>query len=319
MSAQARIVFAGTPEFAAVNLRAVIDAGFDVIAVFTQPDRPAGRGRKLLASPVKALAESHGIPVLQPETLHHEDACQALADLAPDLMVVVAYGLILPQRVLDTPGFGCINVHASLLPRWRGAAPIQHAILAGDAESGISIMQMDAGLDTGPVIAEDGLALGGGETGGSLHDRLAEMGGCLLVDSLPLILAGEVKPVAQDNTLATYAGKIDKGMARIDWSWAAIDIDRQIRAFNPWPVAFTHVGDSGNRLRVWKASPIEGGQGRPGEVLEVTSEAILVAAGQGGLQLLEVQAPGGKRLSVRDYLNAHMVKPGEILGSGQAS
>ncbi len=319
MNAQPRIVFAGTPDFAAVNLQAVIEAGYKVIAVFTQPDRPAGRGRKLLASPVKALAEEHGIPVFQPETLRNGDACQVLADLAPDLMIVVAYGLILPQRVLDTPRLGCINVHASVLPRWRGAAPIQHAILAGDAESGISIMQMDAGLDTGPVIAEDSLTLDGGETGGRLHDCLAEMGGRLLVESLPSILAGETMPVAQDNDLSIYAGKIDKGMALIDWSWSAIDIDRQIRAFNPWPVAFTSLGNADNRLRIWSARPIEGGHGRPGEILEVTSDAILVAAGQGGLQLLEVQAPGGKRLSVRDYLNAHSVNPGEIIGSGQAS
>lgn len=310
-----KIVFAGTPEFAAVSLKAVLDAGFEVAAVYTQPDRPAGRGRKLLPSPVKALAVESGIPVFQPQSLRTGDASLTLAELNPDLMIVVAYGLILPQHVLDTPRLGCVNVHASILPCWRGAAPIQHAILAGDAESGISIMQMDVGLDTGPVVAERRLTLAADETGESLHDRLAALGGRLLVDTLPTILNGETAPVAQDDTHSTYAGKIDKGMAEIDWTRPAVEIDRLIRAFNPWPVAFTDRGDPEDRLRVWQARPAEGGKGRPGEILEVTPDGILVAAGKDSLWLLEVQAPGGKRLSVRDYLNANLLKPGEIFGS----
>ncbi|MCF8005300.1 MAG: methionyl-tRNA formyltransferase, partial [Chromatiaceae bacterium] len=254
-----RIIFAGTPTFAVPALSALIAADWPVVAVYTQPDRPAGRGRKIMPGPVKQTALDAGIPVFQPTSLKHSEALEQLETLAPDLMVVAAYGLILPPAVLDCPRLGCINIHASLLPRWRGAAPIQRAIAAGDEQTGISLMQMEQGLDTGPVYARQRTRIGPRETGGSLHDRLAAIGAKLLVDSLPAICEGAPTPEPQDPERATYASKLEKRESTIDWQRSAIEIDRQIRAFDPWPVAQTRYNDE--TLRIWEACPLDDASG----------------------------------------------------------
>ena len=239
MSRSLRLVFAGTPEFAAVHLQALIDAGYPIAAVYTQPDRPAGRVQKLAMSPVKQLALSHGIPVQQPPTLRDPAAQATLAALEPDLLVVVAYGLILPQAVLDIPRLGCINSHASLLPRWRGAAPIQRALEAGDAESGVTVMRMEAGLDTGPMLSKVSTPLTADDTGGSLHDRLASLGAAAVVQALPGLADGSLAGEVQDDDLATYAHKLNKDEARLDWGRPAVELERRIRAFDPWPLCHT--------------------------------------------------------------------------------
>jgi len=301
---QARVAFAGTPDFAVPSLQALIDAGYRVPWVLTQPDRRAGRGRQLAPSPVKQLAVDHGIPVLQPTVL---DATlrSALDPVRPALLVVAAYGLILPRWLLDWPAVDCINVHASLLPRWRGAAPIQQAILAGDATTGISIMRMEAGLDTGPVYRRSATPIGAAETGGELHDRLAAIGALLLIESLPAILAGAAEPEPQDQAAATYAPKIDKRDGRIDWRRSAAELERQVRAFNPWPVAETRTV-SGERLRVWRALATAGeASAEPGTVVSPGRDTIEVVTGDGLLRLVEVQAPGGRVMSAAAYLAAH--------------
>ena len=300
-----RLVFAGTPEFARASLDALVGSGRVPVAVYTQPDRPAGRGKKLTASPVKHYALEHGIPVYQPASLRDPAAEEELRDLRPDLFVVAAYGLILPQAVLDIPTHGCINVHASVLPRWRGAAPIQAAILAGDATTGISLMRMTAGLDCGPVYHSEEITIGATETAGELHDRLAELGGKLLAARLDDIVAGRLEAVAQDDALATYAPKIDKQDAAIDWQQPAADIARRVRAYNPFPGAYTHCGRgrSGDpeRLKVWRAVPTSG-VGEPGEVLQFDRDAIVVACGDGALQLLELQLPGKRRAPTHEFV-----------------
>jgi methionyl-tRNA formyltransferase len=293
-----RIVFAGTPDFALASLAALVEAGRSPVAVLTQPDRPAGRGKKLTASPVKRYAKEHGIPVLQPETLRDEQAQAALAALAPDVLIVAAYGLILPQAVLDIPRHGCLNVHASILPRWRGAAPIQAAILAGDAQTGISLMAMTAGLDCGPVFHTEELDIGPDETAGELHDRLAGLGGEALVAHLDAILAGDLEAVPQDDSKATYAPKIDKQDARIDWTLPADEAARRIRAYNPFPGAFCFAGDT--RIKVWRASAAPG-SGAPGTILQCDREAILVACGDGVLRLAELQLPGKRRVVAHEF------------------
>ena len=313
MSRSLRLVFAGTPEFAAVHLQALIDAGYPIAAVYTQPDRPAGRGQKLAMSPVKQLALSHGIPVQQPPTLRDPAAQATLAALEPDLLVVVAYGLILPQAVLDIPRLGCINSHASLLPRWRGAAPIQRALEAGDAESGVTVMRMEAGLDTGPMLSKVSTPLTADDTGGSLHDRLASLGAAAVVQALPGLADGSLSGEVQDDDLATYAHKLNKDEARLDWGRPAVELERRIRAFDPWPLC--HTALAGEPLKVW-AAELAAGQGVPGMVLDADRSGLLVACGEGALRLTRLQLPGGKPLGFADLYNARRERfaPGQVLG-----
>ena len=305
MSQRLRIVFAGTPEFAVPPLEALHAAGHHLAAVYTQPDRPAGRGQALTASPVKRRALEFGLPVEQPATLKAEPAVQRLRDYAPDLMVVVAYGLILPQAVLDVPRLGCWNIHASLLPRWRGAAPIQRAILAGDGLTGITIMQMDAGLDTGPMLLVREVPIGPGETAGGLHDRLSRAGAEAIVAAVSEWQAGRLTARPQPGEGATYAAKLRKEEARIDWTLPAAAIERQVRAFNPWPVAETTW--DGRQLRIWEAEcepAATPGDAAPGTVLEAGSGRIVVATGDGGLRLRRVQVAGRRAVSAAEFLNA---------------
>lgn len=301
MTQPLRIVFAGTPEFAAEHLKALLTGRHRVIAVYTQPDRPAGRGQKLTPSPVKQLALQHDIPVHQPLTLRDPAAQAELAALEPDLMVVVAYGLILPQAVLDTPRLGCINSHASLLPRWRGAAPIQRAIEAGDAESGVTVMRMEAGLDTGPMLLKVTTPIGSEDTGGSLHDRLAGLGAQAVVEAVDALAVGNLPGEKQDGALATYAHKLNKDEARLDWSRPAQELERKIRAFNPWPIC--HGSLNGESLKVLAAVPGQG-SGAPGTILAASREGLTVACGSGALLLTRLQLPGGKPLAFGDLYNS---------------
>lgn len=312
MSKPLDIVFAGTPEFALPPLKVLLQSQHRVVAIYTQPDRPAGRGRKLVPSPVKQLAQEHGITVRQPKNFKQAADQAALDELAADLMVVVAYGLILPAAVLQAPRLGCVNIHASLLPRWRGAAPIQRALQAGDAETGISIMQMEQGLDTGPVLLMKHCPIADGDTGGSLHDRLSLLGGEALAEALPGIAAGSLKPQPQDDAYACYANKLDKQEAVIDWQQAAALLERQVRAFNPWPVAET--GLDGARLRIWEAVALqEQSVVAPGTVVSAGRQGIDVATGDGVLRVVKLQLPGKKALPAADFLNAHQLD-GVVLG-----
>ncbi|NCT66529.1 MAG: methionyl-tRNA formyltransferase [Rhodanobacteraceae bacterium] len=299
-----RLVFAGTPDFAVPSLAACLASGAQVVAAYTQPDRPAGRGRQLAASPVKQAALAAGVPVEQPETLRDKAARARLAAYAPDLIVVVAYGLILPKSVLALPRLGCWNVHASLLPRWRGAAPIQRAILAGDAESGVDLMQMEAGLDTGPVLLEARTPITPDDTGGTLHDRLAALGAQVLGEGLARVLRGETLtaiPQAEDGVV--YAHKLDKAEARLDWNQPAAALARTVRAFDPWPVAEGVL--DGERLRIWAAEAVPGAhEAAPGQIVATHRDAIDIATGEGLLRIRELQREGGRRIGVRDWLNA---------------
>lgn len=299
-----RLVFAGTPDFAASSLQALLNAGYEVAAVYTQPDRPAGRGRKAQASPVKSLALEHGIPVEQPDTLKSPEAQARLAGYKADAMIVAAYGLLLPPRVLSLPRLGCLNVHASLLPRWRGAAPIQRAIAAGDEKTGITIMQMDEGLDTGAMLLTRELPIDRGETGGSLHDKLATLGGEALVKALRALEQDELIPEAQDERQAVYAKKLSKDEAAVDWNRPAVEIERLIRAFNPWPVAYTDDGDQRIRLLDARVVPApQEGPAQPGTVTARDRSGIVVQCGEQALSLTRVQLPGGRPQSVSDIIN----------------
>jgi methionyl-tRNA formyltransferase len=291
-------VFAGTPEFAQVSLQALVESRRKPVAVLTQPDRPAGRGKKLTASPVKQYAESQGIRVFQPITLRDEDVVSELQAIRPDILIVAAYGLILPQNVLDIPIHGCLNVHASALPRWRGAAPIQAAILAGDKTTGISLMAMTAGLDCGPVYHIDEISIGRAETAGELHERLAALGGRSLVTHLDAIIAGGMTATAQDESLASYAPKIEKKDAAIDWALSAEELARRVRAYNPFPGAFFFAGDK--RIKVWRAAAAAG-RDEPGKVMQCDRDAVIVACGSGMLQLDELQFPGKRRVTAQEF------------------
>ncbi|MFI8482203.1 methionyl-tRNA formyltransferase [Pseudomonas sp. NPDC078700] len=301
MTDSLRIIFAGTPEFSAEHLKALLGTEHQIVAVYTQPDRPSGRGQKLMPSPVKQLALQHEIPVFQPQTLRDSDAQAQLADLQADLMVVVAYGLILPQAVLDTPRLGCINSHASLLPRWRGAAPIQRAIEAGDAESGVTVMQMEAGLDTGPMLLKVNTAISDDDTGGSLHDRLASIGPVAVLEAINGLAAGTLVGEVQDDSLATYAHKLNKEQARIDWTRPADELQRLIRAFNPTPIC--HSTLNGAPIKVLSAECSEG-NGVPGTILDASKQGLTVACGTGALLLTRLQLPGGKALGFADLYNS---------------
>ena len=300
-----KLIFAGTPEFAAQALAAVIAAGHEVALVLTQPDRPAGRGMSLQPSAVKQVALAHGIEVFQPTTLKELAAQQKIAALGAELMVVAAYGLILPQAVLDLPRLGCLNIHASLLPRWRGAAPIQRALLAGDAETGVCIMQMEAGLDTGPVLLREALPIAPDETAATLHDRLAALGARLIVEALPQL---PLPAVPQPAAGVTYAQKIEKAEAAIDWTQSAAQLDRHIRAFNPFPGAQARF--AGQVVKLWAARPVAG-EGETGCVLAVDRREIVIACGSGAIAVRELQKAGGKRLPVQQFLAGHPLQVGD--------
>ncbi len=311
-----KIIFAGTPDFAASSLQALLASEHEVLAVYTQPDRPAGRGRKLTASPVKTLALEHNLPVLQPVTLRDAAAQQTLADFQADVMVVVAYGLILPEPVLTIPRLGCINVHASLLPRWRGAAPIQRSILAGDAETGVTIMQMDVGLDTGDMLSKVACPIEDTDTAETLHNKLAALGAKALCEILNNLANGKVKSEKQNDADSNYAEKLQKAEAQIDWTQSAQTLSRSVRAFNSWPVAFTRFDDK--NLRIWFAEALGETAATttatitdttpdkmPGSVLAESAEGIDVATGDGVLRIKQLQLPGGKVLDAGQFLNAH--------------
>ncbi len=308
-----RLIFAGTPVFAEVALRALLGVGHDVGMVLTQPDRPAGRGLRPRPSPVKALALEHKLPLAQPTTLGSREALGLLRAARGRVMVVAAYGLILPPPMLDLFPLGCINIHASLLPRWRGAAPIQRAIVAGDRETGISIMRMDAGLDTGPVYLTHAVPIEPEDTAGSLHDRLAALGGRCIVEALAALEAGQMRAVPQAREGVTYAYKIEKIEALVDWSRPAAQIERQVRAFNPLPTASTRL--RGQTLRIWRARAVGQESSVPGRVIDVTDSGILVGCGSGVLLIEELQRPGSKRLSAADFLRGVPVSSGDLLGT----
>jgi methionyl-tRNA formyltransferase len=299
------VIFAGTPDFAAAALQAIVAAGHEIALVLTQPDRPAGRGMTLTHSPVKKLALEQGLEVFQPLSLKDAEAQAKVAGVQADVMVVAAYGLILPQVVLDMPKFGCINIHASLLPRWRGAAPIQRALLAGDAETGVCIMQMEAGLDTGPVLLRGAFPIAESDTTATLHDKLAALGARLVVEALPqLPLPGVIQP----DDGVTYAHKIEKAEALIDWRKSASELDRHVRAFNPFPGAQAIF--AGQTVKLWQAAP-SADKGEPGRILAVDREKIVIACGDGALSITELQKAGGKRLPVQQFLAGHPLKVGD--------
>ncbi len=303
MSDSLRIIFAGTPDFAARHLDALLSSRHRVVGVFTQPDRPAGRGKKLMPSPVKVLAEENGLPVFQPASLRPQENQQLVADLHADVMVVVAYGLILPKAVLDMPRLGCINVHGSLLPRWRGAAPIQRALWAGDTETGVTIMQMDVGLDTGDMLYKLVCPITDEDTSATLYDKLAGLGPAGLIETLAQLANGTAQPQVQDEAQVTYAEKLSKEEARVDWSLSATQLERCIRAFNPWPMSWLEI--DGQPLKIWKASVIDTGTtAEPGTIVDATKQGIQVATGDGILNVESLQPAGKKAMSAQDLLNS---------------
>ncbi|QUX98019.1 methionyl-tRNA formyltransferase [Marinomonas sp. CT5] len=302
-----RIVFAGTPEFAAASLQAILDSKtenqYDIVGVYTQPDRPAGRGQKLVQSPVKQLALANEIPVYQPLNFKLDEDKKQLADLNADIMIVAAYGIILPKVVLDTPKLGCINVHASLLPRWRGAAPIHRSLIAGDSETGITIMQMDVGLDTGDMLLKAHCDIKPTDTSASLHDRLAVLGGSALIDALEKLKAGTLVAEQQDESLSCYAAKLAKQEGEVNWALSAELIERQIRGLSPWPVAYTNSLAGVMKIHAAHIASVSDEASIPGDILVVSKEGVIVATGQGSICITEVQFAGGKHMKVQDALN----------------
>ncbi|AFJ45449.1 methionyl-tRNA formyltransferase [Shimwellia blattae] len=314
MSEPLRIIFAGTPDFAARHLDALLSSHHQVVGVFTQPDRPAGRGKKLMPSPVKVLAEEKQLPVFQPVSLRPEENQRLVSDLQADLMVVVAYGLILPKAVLDMPRLGCINVHGSLLPRWRGAAPIQRSLWAGDSETGVTIMQMDVGLDTGDMLYKLACPITAGDTSASLYDKLAGLGPQGLLHTLDQLAAGTARPEVQNEALVTYAEKLSKEEARLNWTLSAAQLERCIRAFNPWPVSYFMIEEQ--PVKVWQASVITGSTTHaPGTILQAGKDGIQVATADGILNIETLQPAGKKPMAARDLLNSRKdwFSPGNIL------
>ena len=314
MSDSLRIIFAGTPDFAARHLDALLSSQHQVVGVFTQPDRPAGRGKKLMPSPVKVLATEKNIPVFQPASLRPTENQALVSSLNADVMVVVAYGLILPKAVLDMPRLGCINVHGSLLPRWRGAAPIQRSLWAGDAETGVTIMQMDVGLDTGDMLVKLACPIEATDTSATLYDKLADLGPQGLLETLGLLATGTAKPEVQNEELVTYAEKLSKDEARIDWSLSATQLERNIRAFNPWPMSWMEI--DGQPVKVWQASVInQAAKAPPGTIIEANKSGIQVATAEGILNLESLQPAGKKAMSAQDLLNSRSewFKPGALL------
>ncbi len=313
MTQPLRIIFAGTPDFAARHLQALIDSEHQIVGVYSQPDRPAGRGKKLKASEVKALALEHDLPVFQPQSLKTDDALEELSSLNADIMIVVAYGLILPKAILDAPRLGCLNVHGSILPRWRGAAPIQRAIWAGDQQTGVTIMQMDEGLDTGDMLHISRCPIDSTETSASLYAKLAELGPDALIDTINRLANGDITPEPQNDADANYAKKLSKDEANIDWSMDAEQIERNIRAFNPWPVCFTQM--RGNTVKIYQANVVEQ-SGAAGTVLASDKNGIVVACGKHALSISELQPQGKKPMAINDFLNGRSdwVTPGTVLG-----
>ncbi|MEM5551910.1 methionyl-tRNA formyltransferase [Pseudoalteromonas sp. NEC-BIFX-2020_002] len=313
MTQPLRIIFAGTPDFAARHLQALIDSEHQIVGVYSQPDRPAGRGKKLKASEVKELALAHELPVFQPASLKSDDALTELNNLNADIMIVVAYGLLLPKAILDAPRLGCLNVHGSILPRWRGAAPIQRAIWAGDTETGVTIMQMDEGLDTGDMLHISRCPIDATETSASLYNKLADLGPSALINTITQLANGEITPQVQDDELANYAKKLSKEEANIDWTMDAAQIERNIRSFNPWPVCFTQMGE--NTVKVYQANVVEQ-TGPTGTVLQSDKHGIVIACGTNALNITQVQPQGKKPMAITDFLNgrADWVTPGTILG-----
>lgn len=315
MSKKLRIIFAGTPDFAARHLDALLSSGHQVVGVFTQPDRPAGRGKKLMPSPVKVLAEEHGLPVFQPVSLRPQENQQLVSELNADVMVVVAYGLILPKAVLDMPRLGCINVHGSLLPRWRGAAPIQRSLWAGDNETGVTIMQMDVGLDTGDMLYKLACPITPEDTSATLYDKLADLGPQGLIKTLQQLADGKTQPEVQDESLVTYAEKLSKEEAQLDWSLSAAQLERCIRAFNPWPMSWLTIDEQ--PVKIWKASVIDGdSRAELGTIIDANKQGIQVATAEGILNLESLQPAGKKAMSAQDLLNSRRewFTPGKHLG-----
>ncbi|QGY30759.1 methionyl-tRNA formyltransferase [Pantoea cypripedii] len=313
MSAPLKIIFAGTPDFAARHLDALLASEHQVVGVFTQPDRPAGRGNKLTPSPVKVLAQAHDVPVFQPKSLKPAENQHLVADLQADVMVVVAYGLILPKAVLDMPRLGCINVHGSLLPRWRGAAPIQRSLWAGDAETGVTIMQMDVGLDTGDMLYKLACPITEHDTSATLYDKLAQLGPEGMLKTLAQLANDSIQPEKQDEALVSYAEKLSKEEARLDWTLSAAQLERCIRAFNPWPMSYFMVDDQ--PVKVWQASVLPHQAKQPGEILHADKQGIQIATADGVLNLLSLQPAGKKAMSAQDLLNSRRewFTPGSIL------